>query len=169
MKNMSRDPVDVSRSAHTASSVPDFSHRHHFADWPNAEVPAVAAGVYVVWEGDKLIYCGMSGRQYEKAVTDSRTKYGLLTRLASHASGRLSCDQFCVYVANRLVIPSLVPEQLVKFGTGELRLDSLTKTYIYERFEYQFALVPTSKDAYMLEAQCRAGAVFGMKPLLNPA
>jgi hypothetical protein len=37
----------------------DFSHRHRFADWPNAEVPAVAAGVYVVWDGDKLIYCGM--------------------------------------------------------------------------------------------------------------
>lgn len=146
-----------------------FSHRHRSADWPNAEVPAVAAGVYVVWEGDKLIYCGMSGRQYEKAITDSRTKYGLLTRLASHASGRLSGDQFCVYVANRLVIPSLVPDQLVQFGTGELRLDSLTKTYIYEKFEYQFAVVPTSKDAYALEAQCRAGAVFGVKPLLNPA
>lgn len=149
--------------------MPDFSHRHRFADWPNAEVPAVAAGVYVVWEGDKLIYCGMSGREYEKAVTDSRRKYGLLTRLASHASGRLSGDQFCVYVANRLVIPSLVPEQLVRFGTGELRLDSLTKTYIYERFEYQFAVVVSSKDAFALEMECRSGSVFGVKPLLNPA
>lgn len=55
-------------------------------------------------------------RQYEKAVTDARTKHGLLTRLASHASGRLSGNQFCVYVANRLVIPSLVPDQLIKFG-----------------------------------------------------
>ena len=38
------------------SEMSDFSHRHRFADWPNSEVPAVAAGVYVVWEGDKLIY-----------------------------------------------------------------------------------------------------------------
>jgi hypothetical protein len=67
------------------------------------------------------------------------------------------------------VIPSLVPEQLVKFGTGELRLDSLTKAYIYERFEYQFAIVATSKDAYALEAQCRAGILFGVKQLLNLA
>ncbi len=62
-----------------------------------------------------------------------------------------------------------MPEQLVRFGTGELRLDSLTKTYIYEKFEYQFAIVPTSKEAFALEAKCRTGAVFGMKPLLNPA
>lgn len=58
---------------------------------------------------------------------------------------------------------------MVRFGTGELRLDSLTKTYIYEKFEYQFAIVPTSKEAFALEAKCRTGAVFGMKPLLNPA
>ena len=146
-----------------------FSHRHRFADWPNAEVPAVAAGVYVVWEGVRLIYCGMSGREYEKALTDSRKKYGLLNRLHSHASGRLSGDQFCVYVANRLVIPSLVPEQLVRFGTGELRLDSLTKSYIYEKFEYQFAIVQSSKDAFALEMECRSGKAFGVKPLLNPA
>lgn len=147
----------------------NFSPRHRFADWPNAEVPAVAAGVYVVWEADRLIYCGMSGREYEKALTDSRKKYGLLTRLASHASGRLSGDQFCVYVANRLVIPSLVPEQLIRFGTGELRLESLTKKHIYDKFEYQFAIVASSKDAFALEKECRSGKVFGVKPLLNPA
>src|SRR5215470_1721610 len=102
----------------------DFSRRHRFADWPNQEVPFVAAGVYVVWDGDTLIYCGMSGREFEK-ITAERAKFGLFTRLASHASGRLSGDQFCVYVANRLVIPSLKPEQLAKFATGELNLDRL--------------------------------------------
>ena len=117
--------------------MPEFSRRHKFSDWPNSEVPAVAVGVYVVWDCDKLIYCGMSGREFEKITASERAKYGLVARLASHASGRLSGDQFCVYVANRLVIPSLKPEQLAKFATGELNLDILTKTYINERFEYQ--------------------------------
>ena len=45
-----------------------FSNRHRFADWPNTEVPAVAAGVYVVWDGNKLKYSGMSGRQIEKTL-----------------------------------------------------------------------------------------------------
>jgi hypothetical protein len=84
----------------------EFSDRHRFSRWPNRNLPAVAAGIYAVWDKDRLIYCGMSGREFEKAVEGAKPKYGLVTRLASHASGRFSGDQFCVYVANRLVVPS---------------------------------------------------------------
>ena len=147
----------------------EFSRRHKFSDWPNAEVPAVAAGVYAVWDGETLIYCGISGRELEKATNAARSRYGLITRLGSHASGRLSGDQFCVYVANRLVIPSLTADQLPKFAAGELNLDRLTKAYILQRFEYQFAFVESSAEAYRLEKRCREGTVFGVKPLLNPA
>jgi hypothetical protein len=51
-------------------------------------------------------------------------------RLNSHASGRLSGDQFCVYVANRFVIPSLRAEELPLFESGRLTLDTRTKTFI---------------------------------------
>jgi hypothetical protein len=146
--------------------MPNFSPLHRFSDWPNADVPAVAAGVYVIWEQETLIYAGMSGRELEKA--SDKQRYGLVTRLHSHASGRLSGDQFCVYVANRLVIPSLRAEQLALFATGELNLDRLTKAYIRERLEYQFAVVETSGEAYSLERKCREGTVFGVKPVLNP-
>lgn len=132
------------------------------------EVPAVAAGVYAVWDQDRLVYCGMSGREFERAVAASRSRYGLVTRLSSHASGRLSGDQFCVYVANRLVIPSLTPEQLPRFASGELSLDQLTKAFIHDRLEYQFASVKSSKEAHALERHCRAGLIFGAKPVLNP-
>ena len=149
--------------------MPEFSPRHKFSDWPNSELPAVAAGVYAVWDQDTLVYCGMSGREFEKAVGSGRVKFGLVTRLASHASGRLSGDQFCVYVANRLVIPSLKQEQLALFGTGELNLDGLTRKYINERLEYQLACVESSAEAYALERACRDGSTFGVKPMLNPA
>jgi hypothetical protein len=134
-----------------------------------AATPALAVGVYAVWKDETLIYCGMSGREFEKATQSSRVKFGLVTRLASHASGRLSGDQFCVYVACRYVIPSLTPEELDKFATGEVNLDSLTRAYINERMEYQFACVASSDDDYALEGQCRESATFGVKPLLNPA
>ena len=147
----------------------EFSRRHKFSDWPNSEVPAIAAGVYAVWDGETLIYCGMSGREFEKAIASEKVRFGLVTRLASHASGRLSGDQFCVYVANRLVIPSLKPEQLPQFRSGDLNLDSLTKTYINERLEYQFAFVQSSAEAYALERRCREGIIFGVKPPFNPA
>jgi hypothetical protein len=35
---------------------------HRFQDWPNDQVPKRAAGVYTVWDGDQLLYVGMSGR-----------------------------------------------------------------------------------------------------------
>ena len=144
-----------------------FSRRYRFSDWPNGDIPAVAAGVYAIWDEQALIYCGMSGREIEKIA--DRSRYGLITRLESHASGRLSGDQFCVYVANRLVIPSLTADHLPRFASGEMSLDRLTKAHIHERLEYQYAIVSSSSEAYSLERRCREGAVFGVKPALNPA
>lgn len=143
-----------------------FSDTFRFSDWPNREIPNIAVGVYVIWHQNQLIYCGMSGRQIEK--NRHKKKFGLVTRLASHASGRLSGDQFCVYVANRLVIPSLKPSEMECFASGELTLDVLTKQVIHDKLTYQFALLDTSEAAYRLESELRSGKVFSQKPLLNP-
>ena len=143
-----------------------FSERYWFRDWPNPTVPAVAAGVYVVWQGDQLIYAGMSGRQIEKNL--GKKKYGLVTRLDSHAKGRLSGDQLNVYVANRLVIPGLEPSQLSRFADGKLTLDLLTRQYIHQYFQYQYLIVDHSQKAFTLEKKCQGGEIFGQKPLLNP-
>jgi len=115
-----------------------------------------------------LFYCGMSGRGIESAVKAGKKKYGLITRLNSHASGRLSGDQFCVYVANRLVIPTLSEQDLHKFGTGEMKLDFLTREFIHDHLDYQYIIVSSSKEAYEVEEKARRGDIFGMKPLLNP-
>ena len=146
----------------------EFSCRHHFSDWPNRDIPDIAAGVYAIWNGNSLLYCGMSGREIEKAREQKKRKYGIVTRLQSHASGRLSGDQFCVYVANRLVIPSLVPEQMPMFAKGELKLDHLTKVFIHMHLDYQYIIVGSSREAYEIEASARRGEVFDEKPLLNP-
>ena len=83
-----------------------FREPHNFSiqqsiDSPNLNdgttsfTPISAAGVYVVWREGQLIYAGMSGRNIEKQ--QHRKKYGLVTRLESHAKGRLSGDQFNAY------------------------------------------------------------------------
>ena len=146
----------------------DFTKRTKFSDWKTANVPSVSAGVYAIWDKDELIYCGMSGRQIELAMEQGKTKYGLVTRLNSHASGRLSGDQFCVYVANRLVIPNLKAEDLKKFATGEYKLDTMTKKYIHDHFDYQYVIVQSSSEAYEIENKARKGKLFGVKPFLNP-
>lgn len=71
---------------------------YRFADWPNPEVPNGRIGVYTVWGGDELIYVGMGGRAVGPSADTNgpaSTKLtGLRSRLASHASGRRSGDQF---------------------------------------------------------------------------
>lgn len=145
-----------------------FSPRFPFAAWPNPSVPAVAAGVYGIWKDGELIYCGMSGREIDSKGKAAPKKYGWVTRLNSHASGRLSGDQFCVYMANRFVIPSLKAEELPLFASGLLTLDARTKTFIHDHLDDAYALVDTSADAYELERAARRGEVFDVKPYLNP-
>ena len=145
-----------------------FSERFAFKDWPNPQIPRVSAGVYAIWDASQLIYCGMSGRDIERSIAQNKTKAGLVTRLHSHASGRLSGDQFCVYVANRLVIPTIESHQLDQFRSGALTLDQLTKAYIHTHFDYQYALCETSREAFSLEHRARSGECFGQRPLLNP-
>ena len=100
---------------------------HRFEDWPNTGVPNVAAGVYTVWQGNSYIYAGMSGRGATKedlvvVIEDgrARTARGLSTRLKSHASGRRSGDQFCIYVCDRYVVPQLTAEQRRAVGDGSI-------------------------------------------------
>ena len=100
-------------------------------------------------------------------MIDPRT-FCVDTRLNSHASGRLSGDQFCVYVANRFVIPSLKAEELPLFSSGSLTLDSRTRTFIHDHLDYAYALVETAAAAYELERAARRGNVFGTQPYLNP-
>jgi hypothetical protein len=145
-----------------------FSRRFKFSEWPNAEVPRAAAGVYAIWREDELIYCGMSGRSIVADSPLPNKAYGLKTRLHSHAGGRLSGDQFCVYVANRLVLPALTAAELADFATGRHTLDAYTRRMIHAHFKYQFKVVATGAEAMALEDRCCRGVVFGVKPLLNP-
>lgn len=145
-----------------------FTRRYRFADWPNPDVPMAAAGVYAIWRREELIYCGMSGRSILPGSELPSKKYGLITRLSSHASGRLSGDQFCVYVANRLVLPQLTLGELADFASGRHTLDGYTRRLIHGEFEYQFVTVSGGAEAMALEAKCRRGLIFGQKPLLNP-
>ena len=75
---------------------------YRFADWPISDVPATS-GIYTIWHGRAFIYVGVAGRQL---ATSARLNSfaGLRSRLNSHASGRGSGDQFCVYVCDRLVL-----------------------------------------------------------------
>ena len=90
----------------------------------------------------------MSGREIEKNL--HKRRYGLYTRLQAHASGRLSGDQFCVYVANRLVIPELKQEQLEQFRDGHVNLDMLTKEYVQSWCNFVLWIVARKRLAWKM-------------------
>src|SRR5262245_299959 len=103
-----------------------------FADWPNTAVPKFGAGVYTIWDkSGAFLYVGMSGRGItaETTAPANQRSLGLYTRLHSHASGRRSGDQFCVYVADRLVLPTLSADDIRNISTGRHSMDAFVRRY----------------------------------------
>jgi hypothetical protein len=146
---------------------------YHFRDWPNQAVPKVAAGVYTVWNNAQLIYVGMSGRGLTSTPIANHKQaaariIGLFSRLNMHASGRRSGDQFCVYVSDRLVLPSVTRTQVAAIGSGQASMDELVRNYIHANLSYRYAVTADGATAGQIEAIIRRGALVAGKPLLNP-
>ena len=123
------------------SSAPAYS----FANWPNPSVPTFGAGVYTIWNNDgRFIYVGTSGRGITAETNRRNTPRGIYTRLHSHASGRRSGDQFCVYVADRLVLPTLSQEDIDAIASGRHQMDAFVRRHIHESLCYRFVMLPRS-------------------------
>jgi hypothetical protein len=150
-----------------------FSGRvYRFAEWPNPDVPAVAAGVYTIFNGDQFIYVGMAGRGMRAdeigALDEPVRAKGLKSRLKSHASGRRSGDQFCVYICDRFVVPTLSSDAQARIGEGTLLLDKLTRHYIHERLSYRFITTSDGGEAFGIERGIQGGDGPAGPPFLNP-
>lgn len=133
-----------------------------FSDWPIAAVPGTGSAVYTIWDRDgSFVYVGMSGR------SATATGRGLWGRLNSHASGRRSGDQFCIYVCDKLVLHGL-HNRLAEVSSGHLSLDAATRDYIRERLGFRFLAVPGPQEAFQLERRIQRGELEPGRPLLNP-
>ena len=74
-----------------------------FSEDPRKHIPTKGSVIYTVWDRKgNFIYVGISGLQ------KSIEKRNPQSRMISHASGRRSGDQFCVYIHDYFVIPELV-------------------------------------------------------------
>ena len=97
MTNYVIDGHDLSKLFDESSSPISFSED------PREHIPNKGSIIYSVWNKDKkFIYIGISGLQ------KSLEKRSPLSRMISHASGRRSGDQFCIYIHDFYVIPKLI-------------------------------------------------------------
>jgi len=98
------------------------------------------------------------GRGHRRPGRAGKAK-GLLNRLSSHATGRRSGDQFCVYVCDRFIVPRLSVERQGEVADGRLSLDTLTRPVLRERYEFRFVTTPDGGEALALEREVQRGAL----------
>jgi len=135
-----------------------------FSDWPITVVPRSGAIAYTIWDrSGRFIYVGMAGRS--GASLNGTGPFG---RLASHASGRRSGDQFCIYICDRLVLPTL-HNRFPEIAAGQLSLDKLTREFIRAELGFRFMTVLNGSAALAIERNIQRGVLDCGKPILNPA
>jgi hypothetical protein len=137
---------------------------HRFADYATLSevIPGSGAGVYTIWDdAGGLVYVGIAGR--------NPTGKGLASRLRSHASGRRSGDQFCVYVADHYVLPELTREQVEAIRDSGLSMDALVREKIHGAFGFRFAVVDDYPAAIEVEKAIKSGQLRAGQPRLNPS
>lgn len=134
-----------------------------FEDWPDHSVPRSGCAVYTVWDREeRFLYAGMSGR----SATVAAGSKGPFGRLNSHASGRRSGDQFCIYVCDRLVLPSL-HNRVQDIASGAVSLDAETRLFIRQRLGFRLSSAGSPATAFALENLLCTGATNAGCPMLN--
>ena len=125
-----------------------FSDRISFqqADW--TAVPA-KPGVYVIFDGDELVYVGMAGRNGQGSLRN---------RLHDHASGQI-VNMFAQYLYLARV-QFLSKERIVHPREAK----AACKKYIRERCSFEYRVTTDARDARLLESRLK----LELKPALNP-
>ena len=114
--------------------------------------------LYSIFLNNEFIYIGRCG------VTNFQH-----FRLNSHRSGRRSGDQFCIYIQDFYVLPSLIKtlkENKEDYVCEKRRLDREVGNFISENLRLKYLSVQKD-DVVDLENRIREGK-YGRTPKLNP-
>ena len=113
-------------------------------------------GIYAIWDSSgTFVYVGKAGN--------------LRKRLRSHASGRRSGDQFCVYVFDRAVLQQddISIDGLKAAGVVKGELDNLVKGYVHDNLKFRYVTLDTKEEAGDLETDLRANGLDEETPEWN--
>jgi len=123
--------------------------------------------VYTIWNESSFIYVGMS-YAHRNDLDNAKTK-GVSGRRASHASGRRSGDQFCIYICDRYVVPHLNVADMEALANGARILDARTRDFIRDELSYRAVITASGAEARALELLIRRDDLPGAgRPQINP-
>jgi hypothetical protein len=105
----------------------------------------------------------MAGR----GETATARGFGPFGRFASHASGRGSGDQFCVYVCDRLVLP-IGRDRIDDIAAGRFSLDGAIRESVRAELGFRMVQVADGQEALEVERLVRRSELATGRPLLNP-
>ena len=128
-----------------------------------SKIPEYGSILYAIFLDEKeFIYIGIGGI----AGTTARSR-DPRSRIREHTSGRRSGDQFCIYIQDFYVIPTLLNKE---YRPQKGYLDRLVKEFIQSRLSFRF-VVFQSEDSNLivrkLEREIQGGLHLNMKPLIN--
>ena len=99
-------------------------------------IPKFGSILYTVFlDREEFIYVGIGGLS-GKSVKERNPR----SRIIQHAQGRRSGDQFCIYIQDFYVIPTIINKS---YEPKKGYLDTLTKEFIQSRLTYRYLVVQT--------------------------
>ena len=137
-----------------------------FKENPKDHIPNYGSIIYTIWDkNNQWIYVGIGGvGQSPNTPLKNRNPR---SRILQHRSGLRSGDQFCIYVHDFYIIPTLNLDRY-EFKRGDL--DRVTTDFIQNELFYRFIVFQTddgNKLVRDIETELKRGVKGFGKPLLN--
>jgi len=127
------------------------------------DIPAHGSIIYTVFlDQSDFIYVGIGGLS-GKSVTDRNPR----SRIRQHTQGTRSGDQFCIYIQDFYVLPTLLGQS---YTPVKGHLDRLTKEFIQTRLSYRYAVIQSDdsdKVVRRIERELQSGQHGHPIPKLN--
>ena len=128
-----------------------------------SKIPEYGSILYAVFLDKKeFIYIGIGGVAGSTARSrDPRS------RIREHTSGRRSGDQFCIYIQDFYVIPTLLNDD---YRPQKGHIDRLVKEFVQSRLSFRFVVFQTEDSNQIvrrLEREIQEGMHLNRKPSIN--
>ena len=77
--------------------------------------------------------------------------------MQQHANGSRSGDQFCLYVADRIILGTLNKTDIREITDGVQSIDKRVMKYVRERYAFRYFVTSNGREAKEIETDIKEG------------